>query len=52
MGVPGKVQLTNNTRQLVEDEFECERRGTIEVKGKGQMETWFLVRRNVEIQTA
>lgn len=28
---------------LLKDEFVCRRRGTIEVKGKGQMETWYLV---------
>jgi hypothetical protein len=28
---------------LLKGEFVCRRRGTIEVKGKGEMETWFLV---------
>jgi hypothetical protein len=27
---------------LIKDEFVCERRGLILVKGKGEMETWFL----------
>jgi hypothetical protein len=27
---------------LVKNEFECTPRGTIEVKGKGPMETWYL----------
>jgi hypothetical protein len=30
---------------LLEDEFVCEPRGTIPVKGKGEMEVWYLVAR-------
>jgi hypothetical protein len=26
----------------LKDEFVCRPRGTIEVKGKGRMETWYL----------
>jgi adenylate cyclase len=40
---PGEIQITHATYELVKDEFVCRRRGTIEVKGKGQMETWYLV---------
>ena len=29
--------------ELLKDEFECTPRGTIRVKGKGEMETWYLV---------
>jgi guanylate cyclase len=42
-GVPGRVQLSEATYELIRDEFECEPRGTIDVKGKGLMRTWFLV---------
>jgi adenylate cyclase len=42
-GVPGRIHLTDATYQLIRDAFECEPRGTIEVKGKGPMRTWFLV---------
>jgi guanylate cyclase len=42
---PGEIQITRATYDLLKDEFVCERRGTIEVKGKGPMETWYLVRR-------
>jgi adenylate cyclase len=42
-GTPGRIQITEPTHQLLGGEFECERRGTIEVKGRGQMETWYLV---------
>jgi adenylate cyclase len=39
---PGEIQITRATYELLKDEFICRRRGTIEVKGKGQMETWYL----------
>jgi len=44
-GTPGRIQVTVATRALLDGEFECERRGTIAVKGKGEMETWYLVGR-------
>jgi guanylate cyclase len=44
-GTPGEIQITRATYQLLKDEFVCRRRGTIEVKGKGEMETWYLVGR-------
>jgi len=44
-GAPGRIQITRATYELLGDEFECERRGTVEVKGKGRLETWYLVRR-------
>ena len=42
---PGEIQITRATYELLKDEFVCTRRGTILVKGKGQMETWYLVGR-------
>jgi adenylate cyclase len=42
-GLPGKVQITQATYELLKDEFVCEPRGTLEVKGVGEVETWFLV---------
>jgi adenylate cyclase len=42
-GTPGEIQITGATYELLKDEFACKRRGTILVKGKGQMETWYLV---------
>ncbi len=44
-GVAGKIQITQATYELIKGEFVCEPRGTIGVKGKGEMETWFLVGR-------
>jgi class 3 adenylate cyclase len=43
-GTPGRVQVTRATRDLLADEFELEPRGTVQVKGKGVIETWYLVR--------
>jgi adenylate cyclase len=42
-GVPGRIQLSRPAYELLKDDFLVERRGIIEVKGKGPMETWFLV---------
>jgi adenylate cyclase len=42
-GTAGDIQITRATYELIEDSFVCRRRGTIDVKGKGEMETWYLV---------
>jgi len=42
-GTPGRIQMTRSTYELLKDEFLCEPRGTVTVKGKGDMETWYLV---------
>ncbi|QHS09552.1 adenylate cyclase [Sinimarinibacterium sp. NLF-5-8] len=39
---PGKIQITRETYERIKDEFECESRGTIHVKGKGDMEAWYI----------
>jgi class 3 adenylate cyclase len=44
-GVPGWIQISDVTHELVRAEFECERRGPIEVKGKGLVTTYFVRRR-------
>ena len=44
-GVPGSIQVTPATYELVRDGFVCESRGVVSVKGKGDMETYFLVSR-------
>ena len=43
--MPGEIQITRATYELLKDEFVCRPRGAIEVKGKGRMETWYLVGR-------
>ena len=42
-GTPGRIQITRATYELVTDEFVCEPRGTVAVKGKGEVEAWYLV---------
>lgn len=40
--LPGRIQVSAATRAALGDRFKLERRGIIEVKGKGMMETYFL----------
>jgi guanylate cyclase len=42
-GTPGRIQITRATYELLTDDFECEPRGTIAVKGKGEVEAWYLI---------
>ena len=44
-GTPGRIQVTRPTYELLRDEFELEARGTVPIKGKGDVETWYLVGR-------
>jgi adenylate cyclase len=44
-GTSGRIQITRATKELLADEFLFEPRGTIPVKGKGEMEAWYLVGR-------
>jgi class 3 adenylate cyclase len=41
-GVPGTVQVSAETRRLLDGKYRFACRGTIDVKGKGAMETWLL----------
>jgi hypothetical protein len=44
-GVPGCIQVTERTYRRLRDGYRFERRGPIQVKGKGTMVTYFLVER-------
>ncbi len=44
-GLPGTIQLTKETHELIKDSFQCTYRGEIDVRGRGVMPTWWLVRR-------
>jgi adenylate cyclase len=49
-GVAGRIQITDSTRQQLGELFQLEKRGTIEVKGKGEMNTWFINSHNGSMQ--
>jgi adenylate cyclase len=42
-GTPGRIQVTRATYELLRDEFVLEPRGTVPIKGKGDVETWYLI---------
>jgi guanylate cyclase len=42
-GVPGRIQISQATHHLIRDHFVCEHRGVVDVKGAGELDTWFLV---------
>lgn len=48
-GTSGRIQITRATKELLGDEFVYEPRGTIPLKGKGEMEVWYLVGRTTDI---
>ncbi|HEU0294211.1 MAG TPA: adenylate/guanylate cyclase domain-containing protein [Anaerolineales bacterium] len=41
-GLGNAVQITQTTYELIKDEFVCEPRGVVNVKGKGEMEVWLV----------
>jgi adenylate cyclase len=43
--LPGRIHVSASTRVALGDRFRFEPRGSLEVKGKGPMETYFLHRR-------
>lgn len=42
-GASGRIHVSSDTYELIRDAFVCEPRGTIPIKGKGEMQTWFVV---------
>lgn len=41
-GIPGEIQISETTYEIIKDNFLCEPRGSINVKGKGYMRTYLL----------
>lgn len=42
-GIGGTIQITRATYELIKDEFVCEPRGVVNIKGKGEMEVWLVM---------
>ena len=38
----GKINISENTYQLIKDQFSCKYRGEIQVKNKGMMKMYFV----------
>lgn len=49
-GMGGSIQITRATYELIKDEFVCEPRGALDVKGKGTMEAWLVISARVKTQ--
>jgi adenylate cyclase len=45
-GLPGRIQLSQQTALLLDADFDVQERGKVEVKGKGCMTTYWLVGRD------
>jgi class 3 adenylate cyclase len=43
-GLPGRIQVSEATKTLTEDEFTYEPRGDMDLRGVGPMSTYFVVR--------
>jgi len=50
-GAGGTIQITSSTYELIRNEFLCEARGQVSVKGKGQMDVWNVLGVNPQAQT-
>lgn len=42
-GMPGEIQISASTHELVKGQFQCKPCGMINVKGKGKMATWQVI---------
>ena len=42
-GIPGNIQITQTTYEKVKDKYILESRGLIEIKGKGEMQTYLVI---------
>lgn len=49
-GVPGAIQLSEATYRLLVGRFVCTPRGTISLKGRGPMTTWYLSDRDADLR--
>ena len=42
-GAGGFIQITESTYELIKNDFVCEPRGVVNVKGKGEMKVWYVL---------
>jgi class 3 adenylate cyclase len=42
-GVPDRIQVSETTYQYLRDSYLFEERGLLQIKGKGEMNTYFLI---------
>ena len=47
-GTPGRIQVTHETYLLLRERFELEFRGEFQIKGKGNMKTYWLLGQKLE----
>jgi adenylate cyclase len=48
-GVPGRIQVSGEAYERLKGDFSFESRGLIDIKGKGEMQTWFLIGRKASV---
>ena len=41
-GVPGKINISQHTYEMVKEQFNCVHRGKIEAKNKGEIDMYFV----------
>ncbi|GGD41482.1 adenylate/guanylate cyclase domain-containing protein [Muriicola marianensis] len=51
MSEPGRINISENTYELVKEEFRCTSRGEIEVKNKGKLAMYFVEGRKEAVRT-
>ncbi len=44
-GAGGFIRITEATYELIKDDFVCEPRGVVNVKGKGEMPVWYVLQK-------
>jgi class 3 adenylate cyclase len=44
-GEPGKIQVSEEFYRHINQDYQCEPRGQIEIKGKGPMNLYFLIKK-------
>jgi len=47
-GIPGRIQVTATTYEILKDKFLFEKRGAVLIKGKGEMITYWLLAKKLD----